>query len=239
MFGATGLLYSVRTGEPFARQLLDRPVFDYIGSDPGASAALAAFTAAATERSAPALVASSDFGRFSTVIDVGGGAGTLVKHILRACGKTEGVVFDTPAAAVAAVAELSSAPEIAGRWRVHAGDFFDAVPSGADAYVLKSVLHDWDDAGAARILGNCRAVMTPGTRLIIFEPVMPRITTWSPAQLPAVLSDLICLVLTDGGRERTEAEYRDLLAGASLEVVDVSPVPGSTHFHRVEAVAGE
>jgi orsellinic acid C2-O-methyltransferase len=238
MFGPDSLLYSVRTGQSAARQLTVRPVFDFIASDPAASAALAAFTSAATERAAPALVASAGFARFGTVVDVGGGAGTLVKHILRACPATRGVVFDTAGSSPAAVAELSGDPGLAGRWEVRGGDFFDGVPPGGDAYVLKSVLHDWDDGTAARILRNCRAVMTPAARLIIFEPVLPRIAAWSPGHLPAVLSDLICLVMTDGGRERTETGFRDLLAGAGFGAVTVAAVPGSAHFHRVEAVTG-
>jgi hypothetical protein len=246
MFRPDSLLYSVRTGEPAARQLTVRPVFDFIASDPAASAALAAFTSAATERAAPALVASAGFARFGTVVDVGGGAGTLIKHILRASPATRGVVFDTPGSEPAAVAELSGDPGLAGRWEVRAGSFFDGVPPGGDAYVLKSVLHDWDDGTAARILRNCRAAMTsdgrrpegvsPAARLIIFEPVLPVIAAWSPDYLPAVLSDLICLVMTDGGRERTETGFRELLADAGFTDVTVAAVPGSAHFHRVEAV---
>jgi SAM-dependent methyltransferase len=238
MFGPDSLLYAVRTGQPAARQLTVRPVFDFIASDPAASAALAAFTSAATERAAPALVAAAGFARFGTVVDVGGGAGTLVKHILRACPDTRGVVFDTAGSSPAAVAELSGDPGLAGRWEVHGGDFFDGVPPGGDAYVLKSVLHDWDDGTAARILRNCRAVMTPAARLVIFEPVLPRIAAWSPGHLPAVLSDLICLVMTDGGRERTETGFRDLLAAAGFGAVTVAAVPGSSHYHRVEAAPG-
>jgi SAM-dependent methyltransferase len=236
MFGPDSLLYSVRTGQPAVRQLTVRPVFDFIASDPAASAMLAAFTSAATERVAPALVASAGFARFGTVVDVGGGAGTLIKHILRASPATRGVVFDTAGSAPAATAELSQDPGLAGRWEVRAGDFFDSVPPGGDAYVLKSVLHDWDDDTAARILRNCRSAMAAGSRLIIFEPVLPLIAAWSPDHLPAVLSDLICLVMTDGGRERTETGFRDLLAAAGFGTVTVSAVPGSSHFHRVEAV---
>ena len=246
MFGPDSLLYSVRTGQPAARQLTVRPVFDFIASDPAASAALAAFTSASTERSAPALVAAAGFARFGTVVDVGGGAGTLIKHILRASPATRGVVFDTPGSAPAATAELGGDPGLAGRWEVRAGSFFDGVPAGGDAYVLKSVLHDWDDATAVRILRNCRTAMapdgrrpeevSPAARLIIFEPVLPVIAAWSPDYLPAVLSDLICLVMTDGGRERTETGFRALLADAGFTDVTVAAVPGSAHFHRVEAV---
>jgi hypothetical protein len=259
MFGPDSLLYSVRTGQPAARQLTVRPVFDFIASDPAASAALAAFTSASTERSAPALVASAGFARFGTVVDVGGGAGTLIKHILRASPATRGVVFDTPGSEPAAVAELSGDPGLAGRWEVRAGSFFDGVPPGGDAYVLKSVLHDWDDGTAARILRNCRAAMaldgrrpervssdgrrpegvSPAARLIIFEPVLPDIGAWSPDHLPAVLSDLICLVMTDGGRERTATGFRDLLADAGFGAATLSAVPGSSHFHRIEAVPGQ
>jgi hypothetical protein len=237
MLTADSLLYSVRTGQPAVREQFGQQAFDYIASSPVASAALAAFTAAATDRTAPALVGSADFARFGTVIDIGGGTGTLIKHILRAIPPTRGVVFDTAAAAPAAIRVLGSVPELASRWDVRAGDFFREVPPGGDAYVLKSVLHDWADREAAQILRNCRAAMAPAARLIVFEPVLPQIAGWSPAYLPAVLSDLICLVMTDGGRERTEAEYRALFGAAGLEAVAVSPVAGSSHFFRLEATA--
>jgi SAM-dependent methyltransferase len=238
LFTEGNLLHSVQTGQPALGGLFRQPVFESIAASPAASAALAAFTGRATERAAPALVAAADFARFGTVIDVGGGTGTLIRHILRASPGTRGVVYDTAASAPAATQVLGSAPEAAGRWEVRAGDFFRDVPPGGDAYVVKSVLHDWDDEKAARILRNCRAVMGPAARLLIFEPVLPRHAAWSAAHLPAVLSDLICLVMTNGGRERTEAEYRALCASAGLAAVSVSPVTGSAHFSLVEATAG-
>jgi len=236
MFSVPSMLYSVRTGKPAARAITGLPAFDYIGSDPEASATMAAFTAEATERAAPAIVSAADFNRFTTIVDVGGGTGTLMKHILLASRATHGVVYDTAASRPAGVRVLASVAELAGRWEVRAGDFFDSVPPGGDAYVLKSVLHDWDDTAATRILRNCRKAMEPSARLLIFEPVLPRLTARSPAPLPAVISDLVCLVMTDGGRERTEAEFRALLDAADLAAASVAPVPGSSHLHCLEAV---
>jgi hypothetical protein len=229
------LLYTVRTGRPAARALLGKPVFEYIAADPHASAALAAFTAAATEREAPAIVDAARLERFRRVIDVGGGSGALIKHVLLGTAVSHGTVFDTAGSAPAATRLLSAVPSLDGRWTVQAGDFFAGVPAGADAYLLKNVLHDWDDATCARILHNCAAAMGSAARLVIIEPVLPEFAAWSPAYLPAVLSDVVCMVMSDGGMERTLAEYRALLSASGFAVVGARPVPGSAHFHVVEA----
>jgi orsellinic acid C2-O-methyltransferase len=247
LLGEGGLLYAVRTGEPAARALLGRPVFDFIAADPDASSALAAFTASATSREAPAIVAAGQFGRFGHVIDVGGGTGMLIKHILASSRATHGTVLDTAASAPTAIRELASAPDLQGRWTVLPGDFFDGVPAGGDCYLLKSVLHDWDDPTCVRILRNCAAAMAttapaaptataaPTARLVIVEPVLPEFAAWSPAHLPAVLSDVVCMVMSDGGRERTQTEYRDLLAASGFALLAAAPVDGSAHFHLLEA----
>jgi SAM-dependent methyltransferase len=229
------IVYSVRTGRPAASALLGRPVFEYIAADAAASAVLAAFTARATEKEAPAIVMAADFARFASVLDVGGGTGALIKHVLLGSPGTRGAVFDTAGSAPAATDFLAAVPEIAGRWQVLSGSFFDGVPAGAGAYLLKSVLHDWDDPTSVRILRNIAAVMAPPARLLIIEPVLPEFAGWSAAHLPAVLSDVVCMVMSDGGRERTAAQYRALLAESGFRLLSAAPVAGSAHFHVLEA----
>ena len=190
------------------------------------------FNAAMAEHTravAPGFVEAHDFGRYRTVADLGGGDGTLIGAILRANPGLRGVLFDLPPGLAAAPATLA---DVAGRTEIVPGDFFESVPEGADAYVLKSVIHDWDDERAAAILRNCRAAMRDDARLLVLEQVMPEIVT-EEAQ-GVVRNDLNMLVST-GGRERTEAEFRALLDGAGFETAALTgPLPPAG-YHVIEA----
>jgi O-methyltransferase len=140
------------------------------------------------------------------LVDVGGGAGVLLAAILDAAPQLDGVLLDRPAAVEHARHRLG------GRAECVAGDFFAAVPGGADAYVLSRVIHDWPDAEAVAILRTCRAAMAGGARLLLVEAVLPERAADSPE---AIRMDLHMLVLF-GARERTEREYAGLLAAAGL-----------------------
>ena len=154
-----------------------------------------------------------------TVVDVGGGQGTLLAAILRQHGHLHGVLLETPTVAARAE-ELLDAIDIADRSEVLAGDFFDQVPGQADCYVLANVLHDWDDARAARILRNCRRSMARAGRVLIIERLIPE--DGSDA-VPTLLSDINMLVFT-GGQERTSDEYSKLLGSAGLKLGSIRPV---------------
>jgi hypothetical protein len=147
---------------------------------------------------------------------------------LRANPTLHGVLFDRPQA----VAEGRHQLEAAGlgrRWDVVAGDFFVSVPAGGNVYVLKRVIHDWDDESAGAILRNCHRAMPEQGRLLVIEVVLP---PGNDASL-GKLFDLLMLVDL-GGRERTEADYRTLLAGAGFELTTVTPTPSLVSV--VEAV---
>jgi hypothetical protein len=171
---------------------------------------------------APAIVAAADFSRFRTVVDVGGGDGTLLAAILDAEPEVEAVAFDVPEALGRAF----------GRLRTEAGDFFESVPAGADAYVLKQILHDWQDEPASAILRRCRAAMDPGARLLILERMLPERAT--PADLAPLLVDILMLVAT-AGRERTEREFRELLAATDLQLLSVSEALPPFGYRVIEA----
>jgi len=130
-----------------------------------------------------------------------------------------GVLFDRPQAVAEARQQLEAAG-LGGRCEVVAGDFFVSVPAGGDAYILKRVIHDWDDERAGAILRNCHRAMPEHSRLLVIELVLP------PGNDPSLgkLFDLLMLVDL-GGRERTEADYRTLLAGAGFELTAVTPTP--------------
>jgi hypothetical protein len=175
-----------------------------------------------TARAAPAITAAGGFERFGTVADLGGGRGILLAAILAAHPGLRGILLDLPQA-LAGAADVLRAAGAADRCELVPGDFFSAVPAGADAYLLKSVIHDWDDERAAAILATVRAAMSPTARLLLAEPVM----TDRPGRddlFSVSYSDLNMLVCTSG-RERTAGEYRDLLAAAGFAVQRIVPCP--------------
>jgi O-methyltransferase domain/Dimerisation domain len=213
------LLHSVQTGRPAFQQVHGADFFTFLARDP---AAAAVFDAAMTSRSAQendAIAAACDFSGLGTIIDVGGGHGSLLAAILRANSGLRGVLFDRPQAVAEARHQLEAAG-LGGRCEVVAGDFFVSVPAGGDAYILKRVIHDWDDERAGAILRNCHRAMPEHGRLLVIELVLP------PGNDPSLgkLFDLLMLVDL-GGRERTEADYRTLLAGAGFELTAVTPTP--------------
>jgi hypothetical protein len=214
----SNLLYSVRTGEPAFDHVFDMPVFAYLEVNPDAAAiyhdSMARMRAAATA----AAVAAYDFGSFGTIVDVGGGNGSLLIEILRAYPQPRGIVFDLPHARAEAE-ELLAAAGLGSRARFDAGDFFASVTAGADCYLLRQVLHDWDDAKAETILRSCREAITPNGTLLLIELLLPE--AGDPGQ-EAVMVDITMLVRV-GGRERTEAEYRALLERTGFRLDWVVP----------------
>lgn len=225
----------LRTGESVRRR---RRGFDDFGELDADAAMAAIFNRAMisiTEPVAAAFVAKASFDGIARVVDVGGGPGHLLATLLAAHGPMRGIVFDLPHARAIAEETLRSRG-VADRGEFVEGSFFDGVPGGADAYLLKSVLHNWDDERAAGILGGCAAAMAPSSRLMLLERVLPpRISTCSRDR-DAARSDLQMLLGCDG-RERTQAEFDALLAGAGLERRGVMAL--TSDFSLIEAaIAG-
>jgi O-methyltransferase len=170
------------------------------------------------------LIDSCDLSRFRTIVDVGGGNGMLIHKILQACPRSLGVVFDQSEAIRDARGLLHE------RCTLVEGSFLDAVPEGGDAYLLSRVLHDWNDDRAADVLRNTRRAMVKDAVLFVIE----RILEPDRPQLEAALSDLSMMVM-NGGRERTRAEFDQLLIAARFSVARVMPTP--TRFQIIEAIA--
>ena len=220
---------SIRTGEPAWERVTGMTSFEYFAAHTDLGETFNTAMAEHIRAVAPGIIEAHDFGRYRTVADLGGGDGTFLAAILRARPALRGVLFDLPAGLTAATDTLA---DVADRVEIVAGDFLASVPEGADAYLLKSVIHNWDDARAAAILRTCRAAMSPDARLILVEQVMPE--TVSPETQGVVRNDLNML-LTTGGRERTEAEFRELLHGAGFGEVSVTgPIP-SSGYRLIEA----
>jgi hypothetical protein len=229
------LLYSVRTGEPAFDRAFGMSNFEYWEHDAEAGAIHDAFfTAMARSTTAP-LVAAYDFSRCGTVVDVGGSNGPLLAGILRANPGLRGVLFDLPQVVAGAAPVLSEAG-VADRCAVVGGSFFESVPAGGDAYVLKYVIHDWDDARAAAILRRVREAIAPEGVLLLIEQVLPERMEADATALQRARVDLQMLLMTPGGRERTEGEYRSLLRGAGFELRRV--VPTESPFSILESVPG-
>jgi orsellinic acid C2-O-methyltransferase len=213
------LEWSVRTGEPSFEKLAGRPTFAYIADDPELNAIFTEAMAEGTRMAARGIVAACDLTGVATLADIGGGNGTLLAAFLDAHPHLRGILFDTPAGATATV--------VGERCEVMTGDFFDAVPA-ADAHVVKSVIHDWDDQRSVAILSRVREAMPAHGVLFLVEPVLRDEPEALADQRTLLMSDLNMLVCT-GGRERTEAQFAGLLTAAGLRFTGVTPAAGSAY----------
>jgi hypothetical protein len=231
LHGWEDLAGAVRGGGPAA----DTDFFGTLAADPALSEQFNAAMRQATRVAAQVLPKAFDFGRYDTVTDVGGGDGTLLAAVLAGNPGLRGVVYDTREG-IAQAAGVLRAAGVADRCGRVSGDFFASVPFGADVYMLKSILHDWDDERAALILRNIRAVTPAHGRLLIVEPVLPDVVAQEPTSSALMyLSDLNMLVNL-GGRERTRAEFAALCGAAGFELADVTSL-APARFSLIEAVA--
>jgi hypothetical protein len=186
-----------------------------------------------TRQVAKAVVTAYDFAAFSKIVDVGGGNGTLIATILDAAPKLRGIVFDSSSGSAEAPDQLR-ARGVLERCEVIAGDFFRSAPRGGDAYILKSIIHDWDDERSATILKNCRDAISAAGKLLLIERVMPARIDASASHQRWTMLDMHMLVML-GGRERTEEEFRSVLAAANFELRRTLLLPGETAFSVIEA----
>ena len=221
----------MRTGAVAIEKVTGRSAFEYMAADD--PALLAVFTEAmaeGTRMAAPGIVATCDLDGVERLVDVGGGNGTLLAAFLRESPHLRGILFDTDEG-VGDHGEILRG--CGARAEVVTGDFFDAVPP-ADGYVLKSVIHDWDDDRSIAILRRIRDAMADRGRLFVVEPVLAEDTRGLVDQRVMLMSDLNMLVCT-GGRERTLPEFETLLDAAGLRLVDVRRVPPPTGFSVLRA----
>lgn len=219
----TEAIHSIRTGQTAVEHVYGMGAFDVLAKDPEEAEifnrAMTANTALMTQQ----LIEAYDFSRFGTIVDVGGGHGLLLAEVLRASPASRGILFDQTEVVTGAPPILEAAG-VAGRCEVVGGSFFDEVPPGGDLYMMKAIIHDWDDERSEKILGNCRARMGPTSRLAVLDRVMPERIAADEAAQRATLMDLNMLVMA-GGCERTEREFADLLKAAGLSLVSVTPTP--------------
>jgi hypothetical protein len=221
------LLHSVRTGGSAFRHGHGMSVFEWYQQNPRRAEIFDGAMTDFSRKETEALLAAFDFSGLTPLVDVGGGRGELLQRVLRANPGLRGVVFDQPH-----VLEPVTVPaDLEGRLELVGGDFFASAPAGADAYLLKHILHDWGDEACRTILRHIRDAMAPGGRVLILEQVIPP----GNAPFPGKLLDLNMLVMTEGGRERTPGEYALLLESAGLILRRIHPTASAVSV--VEAVA--
>jgi hypothetical protein len=211
------LAYSVRTGAPAFVHIFGMRSFEYYAQHPDVAAIINDAMTAVTTTETAAIIAAYDFSKIGSLVDVGGGHGLLLASILKIHSGMRGILFELPYAAEGA-SSLLRHEGVADRCAVISGDFFDSVPEGGDVYILKSVIHDWNDERASQILRNCQRAMRPGAKLLLVE----RVIAPGDEPDPRKFVDLQMLVL-NYGRERTEAEFDELYSKAGFRLTRVVP----------------
>lgn len=211
------LAFSMRTGEPAFPKVFGMPMFDYLGAHPEHAAIFDGAMTSVTTIVEAAIVGAYDFSTIRMLVDVGGGHGRLLSGILRRNPALRGMLFDLPHVVEGAKTSFA-AQGLSDRVEVRSGNFFESVPAGGDTYLMKLILHDWDDERCVRLLRNSREAMGPEGRLLVVEGVV------SPPGEAALhkLLDLEMLVML-GGRERTAEEFRALFEAAGFRLARVIP----------------
>jgi hypothetical protein len=226
------LMYSLKTGEPAFEHIYSMSRWEQLAQEPEQSALFNSAMQFNTEAMRDAVASAYDFTGLLSVVDVGGGRGTLIAGLLKANPGLRGTVFDIEAGLAETEAFLKE-EGVLDRCAVKRGSFFDHVPSGHDAYVLKNIIHDWNDEKAAVILANCRKAMGPERRLILIERIVPPRSEYSANARQLFMLDMQMLVVL-GGRERTLEEFRGLLEAAGFQLTRV--IPTASPFQLIEAI---
>ncbi len=219
--------YSIQTGKIAFEKVFGKPIFDYLGDNPDKARIFDAAMVGIHGRESNAVLDAYDLSDIGVVADIGGGNGSQITMVLEKHTNIKGILFDLPHVVDRAKERLSAAG-LLDRCEVVGGNFFESVPAGADAYMMRHIIHDWDDEKSLTILRSCHAAMSSESKLLIVESVIP------PGNEPfgGKFLDLVMLLIT-GGRERTEDEYRTLLDKAGFELSRI--VPTSTEISVIEA----
>jgi len=211
--GWSGLGASIRTGETAFDQVLGCGFWEYYRRNPEAGAIFNEAMRLIGKHNSPKVAQAYDWSQFPVIADIGGGIGGLLVDILDAHPSCRGLLFDEPKVIQQAISHERLQPI--------GGDFFQTVPTGADAYILRWIIHDWSEAEAVALLCKVREAMKPGARLILLEELIPEV----PDLVPGKWMDVLMLAIT-GGRERTKNEYSELLSAARFELEEVVRTTG-------------
>lgn len=225
------LHYSVKTGEPAFDHLYEKGFFDFYNQNPEFAKTSSQSKTSMVARASASLVGNYDFSSIGKVVDIGvaGGYGSTLVSLLKANPTMKGVLFDFPPVIEGAKPVIEAAG-LTDRCELIAGNCVESVPSGGDAYILMFVIHNWDDERAVKILKNCHQAMAEDGRVLLIEMIMPS----GNDPFVGKVVDLESLLLTPGGYERTEAQYRSLLEAAGFKVANI--IPTQTANSVIEAV---
>ena len=211
------LLYSVQTGQTAFEKLYGQPIFHYLAAHPRQARIFDEGMVGVHGAETTAMLDAYDFSGIGTLVDIGGGNGSLLAATLQRHPALRGILFDRPDVIERARTNIKTAA-LESRCTLMPGDFFQTVPSGGDAYLMRHIIHDWNDEQCRTILRHCRKVVPTTGKLLLIESVIP------PGNEPCFAKFLDLTMLTiPGGMERTEAEYRDLLASAGFRLARVVP----------------
>ncbi len=219
--------YSIRTGKTAFEKVFGKPIFEYLGEHPEKARIFDAAMTGIHGRETDDVLGAYDFSGIRMLADIGGGNGLNLISVLQKHPEMKGILFDLPHV-VERARERIEAAGVGDRCELIAGDFFESVPEGADAYFLRHIIHDWDDERSLTILRNCHAAMAPAGRLLVVESVIPE------GNQPFVgkLLDLVMLLIP-GGKERSEPEYRSLFGQVGFAISRI--VPTGTELSIIEA----
>jgi ubiquinone/menaquinone biosynthesis C-methylase UbiE len=215
--GWDGFHHTIQTGQPSFQKVYGQPLFDYIGSHPELAPVFDAGMTAFHGYETDAMLNACDFSDIETLADIGGGNGSLLAAVLQRYPSLKGILYDL-GHVVGRARDAIRAIGLEQRCSVVEGNFFESVPAGADAYLMRHVIHDWTDEQSVRILTNCRKVVPPHGRILIVEFSVPS------ANEPSLGKDADMIMLAfPGGMERTEQEYRALFEQSGFRLSKVTP----------------
>ena len=234
LWGALSQLdQTVKSGRPW--RISGASGFEHMASD---AEQMAMFHQSMADQAVPvarSVLKVCDLNRFASLVDVGGSYGALLAAVLQAHPRATGMVFDLPTLQAASTAYLES-QGVADRARFVGGSFFEQAPSGADAYLLKSIIHDWDDEEAVQILRNCAAAAGRQGRVLVMDRLAPELADGGPADLATLRSDILMLT-ANGGLERTLEDFQDLYDRAGLALESVTPTASGFAVMETSAIA--
>lgn len=221
-----GLTHSVVSGEQSFKHVHGMNYFDYLRLNKEASQRFDASMATISAEENRTIARCFDFSTYQSVMDVGGGYGGLIQEIVKACPRVKGVLCDLPQV----VSQPSEAlAEVAKHCTIVEGNFFESIPAISDLYILKRILHDWDDTQAEKILKNCAAVLGDSRRLLVIDAIVPE------GNDRHIIKDIdVLLMALFGGKERTEAEFRKLFNAAGLRLIKVWPTQSLLSIFELE-----
>lgn len=222
------LPYSIKNGKPVIPHKFGMSWFAWLEQNPAEGTAFHDAMTSVSAGAAAAILSAYDFSEINKLVDVGGGHGLLLASILSKYPNMTGVLYDEPTV-ITGTKDVFAAHGVADRYEAVGGDFFQSVPVGGDAYILKHIIHDWGDEACLMILSHCRAAMAAGDKLLIVEMVLPE------RNVPAVSKFLdLGMLLFLTGCERTEVEYHALLDGAGFDLTRIVPTPSA--YSVIEAI---